>query len=124
MRRLIYIVAFFTGMYFNCSDALAQADGPFLSHLTTNDGLSFNTILAIHQDERGFMYFQTWKGIDRYDGIEFHNTGAYLKDTYKVGIVLWRTVWAIYGTGLIWPGITKPKNPIVSSWFHPMENKW
>lgn len=73
MRRLIYIAAFFTGLSFNYFEALAQADRPFLSHLTSNEGLSFNTVLAIHQDERGFMYFQTWKGIDRYDGIEFQN---------------------------------------------------
>lgn len=73
MRRLIFIAAFFTGMCFNYFEALAQADRPLLSHLTSNEGLSFNTVLAIHQDERGFMYFQTWKGIDRYDGIEFQN---------------------------------------------------
>jgi len=41
------------------------------SHLTTNDGLSQSNVKAILQDHRGFMWFATQDGLDRYDGNTF-----------------------------------------------------
>ena len=38
------------------------------AHLTTNDGLSQNAVTAILQDRRGFMWFATRDGLNRYDG--------------------------------------------------------
>lgn len=38
------------------------------SHLTTKQGLSESTVLAIAQDDRGFLWFGTQNGLDRYDG--------------------------------------------------------
>src|SRR5262249_34854045 len=47
--------------------------GPELTfaHLTTADGLSQNSVLDILQDRRGFMWFATGDGLDRYDGNAF-----------------------------------------------------
>ena len=41
------------------------------SHLTTNDGLSQGYVTAILQDRRGFMWFATRDGLNRYDGNTF-----------------------------------------------------
>ena len=41
------------------------------THLTTNDGLSQGYVVAILQDRRGFMWFATRNGLDRYDGNAF-----------------------------------------------------
>ncbi len=41
------------------------------AHLTTNDGLSQSNVKAILQDRRGFMWFATQDGLDRYDGNAF-----------------------------------------------------
>jgi len=41
------------------------------THLTTNDGLSQDNIVAILQDRRGFMWFATGEGLNRYDGNSF-----------------------------------------------------
>lgn len=41
------------------------------SHLTTNDGLSQGYVVAILQDRRGFMWFATRDGLNRYDGNAF-----------------------------------------------------
>ena len=41
------------------------------AHLTTKDGLSQDNIFAIFQDHRGFMWFATGEGLDRYDGKTF-----------------------------------------------------
>ena len=41
------------------------------THLTTNDGLSQSYVNAILQDRRGFMWFATRDGLNRYDGNTF-----------------------------------------------------
>jgi ligand-binding sensor domain-containing protein/signal transduction histidine kinase len=41
------------------------------THLTTNDGLSQSNVKRILQDRRGFMWFATQDGLDRYDGNTF-----------------------------------------------------
>lgn len=41
------------------------------AHITTEDGLSQNTINGIIQDKYGFMWFGTWEGVCRYDGYNF-----------------------------------------------------
>jgi ligand-binding sensor domain-containing protein len=41
------------------------------SHLTTNDGLSQSNVTEILQDRRGFMWFATRDGLNRYDGSTF-----------------------------------------------------
>src|SRR3974390_3301532 len=41
------------------------------THLTTNDGLSQGYVTAILQDRRGFMWFATRDGLNRYDGKTF-----------------------------------------------------
>src|SRR5947208_70999 len=40
-------------------------------HLTTDDGLVDNSVTAILQDSRGFMWFGTPSGLSRYDGYRF-----------------------------------------------------
>ncbi len=42
-----------------------------VTHLTSDDGLSQNRIYSILQDRRGFMWFATEDGLDRYDGNAF-----------------------------------------------------
>src|SRR5271165_6937802 len=41
------------------------------THLTTDDGLSQGYVVAILQDRRGFMWFATRDGLNRYDGNAF-----------------------------------------------------
>lgn len=41
------------------------------NHLSVDDGLSNNTVLSICQDSRGFMWFGTYHGLNKYDGYRF-----------------------------------------------------
>jgi len=40
-------------------------------HLTSSEGLSNNRVTSILRDHRGFMWFGTFDGLNRYDGYEF-----------------------------------------------------
>ncbi|MFC4212341.1 two-component regulator propeller domain-containing protein [Pedobacter lithocola] len=49
----------------------AQADHYQFSQLTILNGLSNNQVLSIYQDKKGFMWFGTFSGLNRYDGHKF-----------------------------------------------------
>lgn len=43
----------------------------YFKHLGIEEGMSQNTVMCILQDSKGFMWFGTKDGINRYDGIRF-----------------------------------------------------
>ena len=49
----------------------------YFDHLTLDDGLSQNEIRDILQDKKGFMWFATQHGLNRYDG---HRIKVYRND--------------------------------------------
>ncbi|MCG2616944.1 response regulator [Terrimonas sp. NA20] len=66
MRRLLHIT---TLLLFSVITACAQQ--PSFHHLTVENGLSQNAVLAISQDSQGFMWVGTSNGLDRFDGYRF-----------------------------------------------------
>jgi ligand-binding sensor domain-containing protein/signal transduction histidine kinase len=56
------------GIYSFCS---AQKPSVKFEHLDINQGLSQNNIMCILQDKRGFMWFGTRDGLNKYDGYKF-----------------------------------------------------
>jgi len=50
---------------------LAQPTNPLFRHISIQNGLSQVTIQAIHQDRKGYMWFGTRYGLNKYDGHEF-----------------------------------------------------
>src|SRR5215469_3142979 len=56
---------------FDSRDRRARVTDLKFTHLTTNDGLSQSNVTAILQDRRGFMWFATRDGLNRYDGDAF-----------------------------------------------------
>ncbi|MDB5015107.1 MAG: histidine kinase, partial [Daejeonella sp.] len=51
--------------------------------ITSNQGLSHNTVYAITQDAKGFMWFGTREGLNRYDSYSVKN--YYIKDSKPGG---------------------------------------
>ena len=43
---------------------------PSIEHITSNNGLSHNTIRCMLQDKTGFLWFGSLNGLNRYDGIK------------------------------------------------------
>lgn len=54
-----------------------------VEHLTTEKGLSQNTVDYILKDSRGFMWFGTWNGLNLFDGYDFK---VYNKQNRSQGI--------------------------------------
>ncbi len=48
-----------------------QRDEIQFSHITVEDGLSLNVVNKVFQDSRGFMWFGTYNGLNRFDGYSF-----------------------------------------------------
>jgi ligand-binding sensor domain-containing protein len=61
-------------------------------HLTSKQGLSINSIFSICQDKEGFMWFDTWHGINKYDGI-FLYFQARSKTAGKIVFYMMDTEW-------------------------------
>jgi signal transduction histidine kinase/ligand-binding sensor domain-containing protein/DNA-binding response OmpR family regulator len=54
-----------------CLGAAAQTQNLKFEHLDINAGLSQNHIMCMLQDNRGFMWFGTSDGLNKYDGYKF-----------------------------------------------------
>jgi ligand-binding sensor domain-containing protein len=57
----------------SCISAHARQQVSFerFEHLNTKDGLSESSVLSIYCDKKGYMWFGTMNGLNRYDGYSF-----------------------------------------------------
>ncbi len=66
--RTLFLLALL--LFASCLPAAAQQD-IFFQHLTVKEGLSQGSVMCMLQDSKGFMWFGTQDGLNRYDGYEF-----------------------------------------------------
>ncbi len=64
-KAFVFLLTFLIAI--NC---LSQDQLKF-KHLTVNDGLTSNNVLCVLQDHKGFIWFGTANGLNRYDGYSF-----------------------------------------------------
>jgi ligand-binding sensor domain-containing protein/two-component sensor histidine kinase len=85
-RCLYYLLVWLFAFYFN--EAKAQTNSILkelrMEHLTTEQGLASNSINVILQDSKGFMWFVTGNGLNRYDGYNFRFYGYNAKDSSSI----------------------------------------
>jgi len=67
------------------SVSLAQLNQYAFEQLTIEDGLSQNFIYSMEQDHRGFLWFSTKDGLNRYDGYEFRKYKHIPGDSNSLG---------------------------------------
>jgi len=82
--------------------SVAQSDIKF-THLTIEDGLSQSSIFCMIQDSKGFMWFGTEDGLNKYDGNKFT---VYKHDPNDPNSISNSTIHGIYEDkrGAIWLG--------------------
>src|SRR6202012_1240219 len=96
-------------------------------HVSYEQGLSNTTILCILQDSRGFMWFGTRDGLNRYDGYEFTvyknnpNDPKSLSNNFITGINLDRNgdLWIA-----TWGGGVNRYDPIKDRFIHYSTNSF
>jgi ligand-binding sensor domain-containing protein len=77
--------------------------GPRFERITTADGLSQGTVLAILQDQHGFMWFGSQDGLNRYDGYEIR---VYRHDPNRDDSLSSNSIYSLLegSDGYIWVG--------------------
>lgn len=78
-----FLPAIFTIL--TCSVALAQGQQKKFLRLGVETGLSQSNVTAIMQDRKGFMWFGTQEGLNKYDGYQFKVYKSSLADENSLG---------------------------------------
>jgi ligand-binding sensor domain-containing protein/signal transduction histidine kinase/DNA-binding response OmpR family regulator len=68
---ILHFAIMYSFLFFPHSITLAQKNSVYFKYYTVNEGLSQNTVQRIFKDSKGFMWFGTWNGLNRFDGYEF-----------------------------------------------------
>jgi len=108
--RFLYIIFF---LIF-CNSTIAQENNELKNDLkfnnyTTMDGLSQISVTSITQDGKGFMWFGTRYGLNKFDGFNFKNYNYKSKDSTSISNN-WITNIATDQKGNIWVGTKKGLN--------------
>lgn len=82
-----------------------QNTAVYFNHLSTNDGLSQGDINAIYQDNKGYMWFGTHDGLNKYNGYDFSVYKPIPNDSKSISSNL---IYTITGDskGNLWVGTT------------------
>jgi ligand-binding sensor domain-containing protein len=72
-------------------------------HLTVEHGLSQSTVTSILQDPKGFVWFATWEGLDKFDGYEFT---VFRHDPDNAHSLSDNFIWTLFEepVGVLWVG--------------------
>lgn len=85
------------------SQLLGQYEDYRFSHLTVDDGLSQSNVVCILQDSRGFMWFGTFNGLNRYDGYNFEVFQHQSEDPYSISHNFISSLYEDH-TNILWVG--------------------
>ncbi|MCC6254166.1 MAG: response regulator [Ignavibacteriaceae bacterium] len=93
----------FTPIIFLFLSAKIYAQEINFKHLSGNDGLSQNFVSCILQDQKGFMWFGTKDGLNRYDG---YNFVVYQNDPFDTTTISDNFITSLFedSRGNIWAG--------------------
>ncbi|MEW6507778.1 MAG: two-component regulator propeller domain-containing protein [Bacteroidota bacterium] len=92
-------------LFTNISFLFGQEKDFRFSQIKLEDGLSQSSIYCIHQDKKGFLWFGTANGLNRYDGYSFK---VYSSDPFDTTTISDNSILSICEdeNGIIWIGTT------------------
>jgi ligand-binding sensor domain-containing protein/signal transduction histidine kinase len=90
-------------IFFLFANLYAQDNEFEFTNLTAEDGLSLSAVTKIIQDDKGFLWFGTYNGLNRYDGYNFK---IFLPDPSNTKSISNHSTWALLkdSKGFIWIG--------------------
>jgi len=96
LSYLPFVFILFTNSY-------AQKNEYQFTNLTAEDGLSLSAVTKIIQDDKGFLWFGTYNGLNMYDGYNFK---IFLPDQSNPKSISNHSIWALLKDheGFIWIG--------------------
>jgi signal transduction histidine kinase/ligand-binding sensor domain-containing protein/DNA-binding response OmpR family regulator len=107
MKPPKYLRLFFLLLFVSTSwESYAQAQKTKFEHLTIEQGLSHNFVMYMMQDRKGYLWFGTGNGLDKYDGYRFTN---YKFDPHDSTSVPKNQVFMMWedSDGMIWVGTSE-----------------
>ena len=92
-------------LFFSSYQTLISQNTVVFDRISTNQGLSQGDVNAIYQDNKGFMWFGTHDGLNKYNGYEFN---VYKPNPNKSNSINSNLIYAITGDdkGNLWIGTT------------------
>ncbi len=66
-KRILFLIVLVILTLYN----IKAEENVIFKHYSVENGLSENTVMAIMQDSKGFMWFGTWDGLNKFDGYDF-----------------------------------------------------
>ena len=124
-KRFIHLVILFGLM--TCVRAYSQQENIKFEHISIEKGLSQSGVNCILQDRRGFMWFGTGDGLNRYDGYTFE---VYKHDPDNPSSLSNNDVLALFEDrlGTLWIGTRRglnrynPRDETFTHWHYDSEN--
>src|SRR3712207_1551293 len=86
--------------------SLAQTEKLRFEHLTIEQGISHNYVMGVMQDRKGYLWFGTGNGLDKYDGYQFTNYKFDPRDSTTIPKNQVFLIWEAQD-GMIWIGTSE-----------------
>lgn len=124
MRKLFFLLLFFGCVQVSFTQSVAYQ----FAHVSTTEGLSQSSAIAIHQDNLGQMWIGTRDGLNKYDGSKFTVYRSEIDNPYSLSN---NDILAIEedSDGFIWVGTYNglnkynPKTNTFTRYFHEDNNE-
>jgi ligand-binding sensor domain-containing protein/signal transduction histidine kinase/DNA-binding response OmpR family regulator len=84
-KAILRSICIFLVLFMLSAKSFCQSSSHYFKNYQVYNGLSSNTITTILQDKKGFMWFGTRNGLNRFDGNVFKIYQSKLSDTLSIG---------------------------------------
>ncbi len=103
LKSKAYILLVFISFFSLTKINSAQSNQINFAHIFSENGLSQNTVHSIVQDKKGFMWFATEDGLDKFDG---YNFTVYKHNPQDTNSISDNFIWTVYidRNDILWIG--------------------